>query len=287
MTIICYAEDEYGNIRPSSELPIPAPVIEGPFLGSDPWLQMSDAFQHDNVQLQKFLSRFGYYKDEIDGLFGPVTHAALNMFQSFAGVTVDGIAGPETKAAIMMKRMDAHRDANVEAAIAATPTFRLGTPIPYWVGTAPGYLRPQFVGAEVTQALTVWEIAVAGLSFTRVATKAEAKLVIRWDDLTDGNPFKFDGPGGSLAETAVGEGDNKGSATIRLDAAEHWNLQSVTQPRHGSYYLLPVLIHELGHAFGLSHAPDASATMAPYYVESRIGLAPTDIEAVNALFANP
>ena len=51
-------------------------------------------------QIQTKLKRWGYYKGNVDGIFGSQTLAAVKWFQSANGLTVDGIAGPKTLAAM-------------------------------------------------------------------------------------------------------------------------------------------------------------------------------------------
>ncbi|NES97864.1 MAG: hypothetical protein F6K32_22165 [Desertifilum sp. SIO1I2] len=51
-------------------------------------------------QLQGFLQQQGYYQDEIDGIFGPNTQAAVTEFQSENNLAVDGLVGSETWSAI-------------------------------------------------------------------------------------------------------------------------------------------------------------------------------------------
>lgn len=46
--------------------------------------------------LQKKLKELGYYKGEIDGIFGSQTQSAVKSFQRNVGITVDGIAGSQT-----------------------------------------------------------------------------------------------------------------------------------------------------------------------------------------------
>ena len=50
----------------------------------------------DVSQVQQHLSNFGYYKDEIDGLYGPKTKKAVENFQKDSNITVDGEVGSET-----------------------------------------------------------------------------------------------------------------------------------------------------------------------------------------------
>ena len=48
------------------------------------------------VRLQKLLADTGFYPDDIDGIFGGATLAALKEFQQFCGLRPSGIANEET-----------------------------------------------------------------------------------------------------------------------------------------------------------------------------------------------
>lgn len=52
------------------------------------------------TQIQTKLKRWGYYKGNIDGIYGSQTVAAVKWFQSKNGLVVDGIAGKNTLAAM-------------------------------------------------------------------------------------------------------------------------------------------------------------------------------------------
>ncbi len=51
-------------------------------------------------QIQTKLKNWGYYKGEIDGIYGSKTVSAVKYFQRKNGLTVDGIAGKKTLAAM-------------------------------------------------------------------------------------------------------------------------------------------------------------------------------------------
>ena len=48
------------------------------------------------IQIQTKLKRWGYYKGNIDGIYGTQTLEAVKYFQRKNGLAVDGIAGPNT-----------------------------------------------------------------------------------------------------------------------------------------------------------------------------------------------
>lgn len=52
------------------------------------------------TQIQTKLKRWGYYKGNIDGIYGSQTLAAVKLFQKKNGLVVDGIAGKNTLAAM-------------------------------------------------------------------------------------------------------------------------------------------------------------------------------------------
>jgi peptidoglycan hydrolase-like protein with peptidoglycan-binding domain len=51
--------------------------------------------------LQLALNRAGFGPLETDGIFGPLTEAALRRFQSARGILSDGVAGRETHRALL------------------------------------------------------------------------------------------------------------------------------------------------------------------------------------------
>ncbi len=56
----------------------------------------------ENKTVQTKLKRWGYYKGNIDGIYGSKTKEAVKYFQRKNGLTVDGIVGPKTAAALGM-----------------------------------------------------------------------------------------------------------------------------------------------------------------------------------------
>jgi peptidoglycan hydrolase-like protein with peptidoglycan-binding domain len=55
------------------------------------------------ADLQRVMSRLGYYSGPIDGVYGQATTAAVTSMQKALGVTADGLYGPATEAALKGK----------------------------------------------------------------------------------------------------------------------------------------------------------------------------------------
>ncbi|MBE6967228.1 MAG: spore cortex-lytic enzyme [Ruminococcaceae bacterium] len=58
-------------------------------------------------QIQTKLKNWGYYKYDVDGIFGSRTEAAVKSFQSRNGLTADGIVGSATLAALGIQSNEA------------------------------------------------------------------------------------------------------------------------------------------------------------------------------------
>ncbi|GLC43502.1 hypothetical protein PLESTM_001480100 [Pleodorina starrii] len=252
------------------EVGIPEPKLVGPFfadkslmLARGEGVPASGLEAGEVVQLQHYLQKYGWYGGQVDGFFGPATEAAVKRFQHFYGLEVDGIAGPATRSLMMMARMDDKED---EVDTDDRATFAGGCVVRWWAGGCPGYLDLEAVQDEVAAAMLQWSTAVP-LSFVEVTSPEEANLTISWGNRSRDNMFRFDGPGGALAYTLPG--------AITLDAAEHWLLQPA-RPTAGAFYLQPVVLHEIGHALGLTHSNNPGDVMSPFYAPDRLRLTEGD-----------
>lgn len=52
----------------------------------------------------------------------------------------------------------------------------------------------------------------------------------------------------------------------------------------GSFFLLPVLLHEVGHSLGLIHSNAEEDVMSPFYVPHRVVLADNDRKRIAELY---
>ena len=67
-----------------------------------PWPLVREGDQEHPVQTLQYLLRARGHNLTVDGIFGPVTAAAVRAFQQQEGLSVDGIVGPVTWSALII-----------------------------------------------------------------------------------------------------------------------------------------------------------------------------------------
>jgi peptidoglycan hydrolase-like protein with peptidoglycan-binding domain len=67
-----------------------------------PWPLVRQGDQHHPVETLQYLLRARGHNLTVDGIFGPVTGAAVRAFQQQKGLAVDGIVGPATWSALII-----------------------------------------------------------------------------------------------------------------------------------------------------------------------------------------
>ncbi|MBL0387188.1 peptidoglycan-binding protein [Tumebacillus sp. ITR2] len=64
-------------------------------------LRLGVSYGTDVIDVQRILQTLGYYKGDLDGVYGPVTAAAVRSFQADKDLVVDGIIGSSTVEALV------------------------------------------------------------------------------------------------------------------------------------------------------------------------------------------
>ena len=67
-----------------------------------PWPLVREGDQEHPVQTLQYLLRARGHNVTVDGIFGPVTAAAVRAFQQQEGLAIDGIVGPATWSALII-----------------------------------------------------------------------------------------------------------------------------------------------------------------------------------------
>lgn len=120
----------------------------------------------------------------------------------------------------------------------------------------------------ITAAFAIWA-KHANLSFYRSIHNPNIIITMCGSDhvmQTDGGrpcSYHFDGEGRLLAH-AFSPYPHSQRVDVHFDNSEHWEFNLVI-PSYDKTSFFYVLVHELGHALGLSHSTQSNAVMFPWY----------------------
>uniref|UniRef100_A0AAY4EDW1 Peptidase metallopeptidase domain-containing protein n=1 Tax=Denticeps clupeoides TaxID=299321 RepID=A0AAY4EDW1_9TELE len=253
--------------------------------------------EDESVQLVEWLARYGYLppSDASTGqlqTWSAVTQAVKAM-QKFAGLVETGIADEETLQLMQTPRCslpDEDRPANQKSRLhnrmkrAATTWARRNINWRLHSYPTSSSLSRETVRSLVYYALKVWAEPTP-LEFHEVGSPQGADLQVDFLRGPHGDSYPFDGAGGAVGH-AFYPSDPDRAGGVHLDAEEEWAFR---QPASEGTDLFTVLVHELGHALGLSHSSARHSVMRPYY-QGPLGdplhfsLGPQDLEWITALY---
>ncbi|KAL0974238.1 hypothetical protein UPYG_G00217530 [Umbra pygmaea] len=259
----------------------------------------------DSSGLVDWLTRYGYLppQDPSTGqlqAWTAVTHAVRAM-QKFAGLKETGVADEETRALIRVPRCslpDEEEEPNLPANQALEKqSLRRKRASTTWARTnihwrlrsyptSTSSLSRETIRTLVFYALRVWADQTP-LEFHEVGGPEGADLQVDFLQGFHGDSYPFDGAGGAVGH-AFFPSDPARAGGVHLDAEEEWTFR---QPASEGTDLFTVLVHEFGHALGLSHSSARHSVMRPYYqgpvgdpLQYRLG--PQDLELITRLYGS-
>ncbi|CAL9707465.1 unnamed protein product [Knipowitschia caucasica] len=257
--------------------------------------------QDHSTQLVDWLLKYGYLPapDSSTGqlqAWTTVTSAVRSM-QRFAGINETGVLDEETLALMETRRcslpdqeeppggatllrLRSRRSRSRRSEAGAT--WR-GSNINWRLQSYPPSLPRDTVRSLVYYALRVWAQPTP-LDFHEVGLGA-TDLQVDFHHGYHGDDYPFDGVGGAVGH-AFFPSDPLRAGGVHLDSEEEWAFR---QTAAEGTDLFTVLLHELGHALGLSHSSSRHSVMRPYYqgpagdpLHYRLG--PSDLESITQLY---
>ncbi|XP_055080655.1 matrix metalloproteinase-17b [Periophthalmus magnuspinnatus] len=252
-----------------------------------------------STQLVDWLLKYGYLPppDPSTGqlqAWTAVTSAVRSM-QRFAGLNDTGVLDEETMALMKTPRCSLpdqeqpsggppNQEQNLRRRRAVSTWSRRN--INWRLQSYPpsSALPRDTVRSLVYYALQVWAQPTP-LDFHEVGSPGDTDLQIDFHQGYHGDDYPFDGVGGAVGH-AFFPSDPQRAGGIHLDAQEEWAFR---QTAAEGTDLFTVLLHELGHALGLSHSSSRHSVMRPYYqgpagdpLHYRLG--PQDLESITLLY---
>ncbi|XP_036069677.1 matrix metalloproteinase-17b [Oryzias melastigma] len=251
-----------------------------------------------STMLVNWLTKYGYLppSDPSTGQLQAWTAVtrALRTMQKFAGLKDTGVLDEETAALMRTPRCslpddeeellvhEEGKDARRRRRSAVSMWTRRN--INWRVQSYPSssHLSREMVRSLVFYALRVWAdptplefhevgtfVCCCGIGSSR--TQAVVSLQVGSPESADlqvdflhgyhGDNYPFDGAGGAVGH-AFFPSDPARAGGVHLDSEEQWAFR---QPDSEGTDLFTVLVHEFGHALGLTHSSSRHSVMRPYY----------------------
>uniref|UniRef100_A0A6Q2YLX2 Peptidase metallopeptidase domain-containing protein n=1 Tax=Esox lucius TaxID=8010 RepID=A0A6Q2YLX2_ESOLU len=259
----------------------------------------------ENPGLVDWLTRYGYLPppDPSTGQLQAWTAVtqAVRAMQRFAGLQETGVADEETLA-LMRARRCSLPDEGEEPKSQANhllegQSLRRKRAVTTWsrrsiswrlssYPTNDSLLSRETIRSLVFYALRVWADQTP-LEFHEVGGPDGADLQVDFLHGSHGDSYPFDGLGGAVGH-AFFPSDPTRAGGVHLDAEEEWAFR---RPASEGTDLFTVLVHEFGHALGLSHSSARRSVMRPYY-QGPVGdplhyrLGQDDLELITGLYGS-
>lgn len=153
-------------------------------------------------------------------------------------------------------------------------------PRSFSVGSTPAYLSREIILAEIQESFAHWSavlqaVGLPTIEYSESSSSADVHIIWGRPPARNGEAEFF--LSGSIARTQDG--------TIYLNPDKSWQLRSDLEGEkmavNGSFQLIPVVLHEIGHILGLPHSIVQGDVMFPRYQPDACQLCDNDAEALS------
>lgn len=128
----------------------------------------------------------------------------------------------------------------------------------------------------IAKALAEWS-GSSKLTFEEI-NSMDADIILSFVTRKHGDNNDFDGYGGTLAHAWPPAANIGGD--VHFDEDEAWNFEET-----GNFY--PIVLHELGHAFGLGHSNGENDIMFEFYTRGTLTLSRDDVQGIQHIYGKP
>jgi len=228
--------------------------------------------------LREFLLMSGHLTvaEEESGSASPssAVHKALRRFQRGSGLKVSGELDEATRRSILAPQCLVADGSGPCCLESHTLAYRWGKPPHNFDGS------PQEAFDQVRKAMDIWEM-VGGLGggkivFRQAAPQDTADFEVGWADLSGPggvDVIAFADLPGNCSETT------DGPRPLHFSQNESWDIGGEA----GSFDVLSVALHELGHILGLQHSNQPGAVMYRNFLQTHDDLTDDDTGALRSL----
>lgn len=128
----------------------------------------------------------------------------------------------------------------------------------------------------ISKALAEWS-GSSKLTFKEI-NSMNADIILAFEARRHGDNNDFDGYGGTLAHAWPPAANIGGD--VHFDEDEAWNFEE-----NGNFY--PIVLHELGHSFGLGHSNGQNDIMFEFYTRETLTLSRDDVQGIQHIYGKP
>ncbi|XP_030638749.1 matrix metalloproteinase-17b [Chanos chanos] len=300
LIVVCVCGDDIvtASLTTAGDRPVTSPAIPVTVTS----LPSTTPTEDESVRLVDWLMKYGYLPppDASTGQLQTWTAVtqAVKAMQKFAGLEETGVVDKET-AKLMQTPRCSLPDSDTQANQHSTQnsdggTHRIKRAASTWARRninwrLRSYPISSALSREMVRTLLYYSLRVwaepTQLEFHEVGGPEGADLQVDFLHGPHGDGYPFDGVGGAVGH-AFFPSDQDRAGEVHLDADEYWAFR---QPASEGTDLFTVLVHELGHALGLSHSSARRSVMRPYYHGPlgdplHFSLGPQDLEHITALY---